>query len=158
MYLQRGKTVQLEILNDEADDTWTKFELVIGSHNDELYELWNLKRWPAITHTVQLYQGTTSYSAHWMFGGLVYFTCSGGLGNTLRVKVSGAIPTPYFDLENLDSIIPEAWDVSRSSKGLVVDIRGTKSRFTIPAYIVKDYSAEYLTEIMQKWDSVVEKA
>ena len=158
MYLQPGKTVQLEILTDEADDTWTKFELVIGSHTDELYELWNLKRWPAITHTVQLYRGTTSYSARWMFGALVYFKCSGELGNTLRVKVSGAIPTPYFDLENPDSITPEAWDVSRSSKGLVADIRGTKSRFTIPAYIVKDYSAEYLTEIMQKWDSVVEKA
>ena len=69
----------------------------------------------------------------------------------LQLTISGAIPAPYYDLADPDSM--KNWETSQQSPGLYADIRGKNMRFTVPAKSLD--KIQNLEAVLQDWDKGV---
>ena len=152
MYLLPDQELTVQIQNNKDDPDWKQFSLMIGSHTDDLIVLNTIARWPKVYREIQLQE--MNFKVRWMFGGLVYIKGPAGKGQKLKIKLSGATPTPYYNINDPKSI--KNWKTSRKAPGLVADITGNRMRFTVPSDKVRNLPDP--TKLMKIWDKVVEMA
>jgi hypothetical protein len=141
LYLAPGEVLRVSPISGDP----TQWRLRIGCHKDTLWQKDSWKRWPEITHVVDLEAGETTVATPW--GGLVYLVPKANAGD-VALALSGAVNAPRFDAAEPDA--KESWASSRRAAGPWAELVGEHIVLTVPAKSVRDLNDP--AAVTEYWD------
>jgi hypothetical protein len=144
LYLDAGT-----VLTIEAGAAQSGWRVQVGCHTDRLWRKDTWKRWPEITHRVDLNSGTTTLATP--FGGSLYFEATRKDAGPLAVKVSGAVTAPHYVLGNAKSV--GDWKTSRKAPGPWTELEGRNMVLSVPSAVIRDMDDP--GPLVAFWDSVL---
>ncbi len=121
----------------------------IGCHKDRLWAKPVWKRWPEITHTVELVDGTTRVATPW--GGSVYFETTRDDAQRTTVSVAGAVAAPRYVLG--DEASAASWNESRRAPGPWAELEARHIVLSVPSSVIRKLDDP--APILEWWDRVL---
>lgn len=152
LYLPPGGTVNLSVLEDwrRASD-WS---VHIGCHTDVLFTKSEWRRYPSVTVDYQLKLSSLPQFVFSPFGGLVWLRKLRKKPSKIRLRISGVVEAPYFDVRAKNSA--DQWARRRRAPGAWAELLGETIAFCVPSNEVRHREAGELEATMAGvWDKVV---
>ncbi|GIN69834.1 hypothetical protein J14TS2_03090 [Bacillus sp. J14TS2] len=145
LYAAPGKVVELEVPSGTENLT-----VQIGSHDDDLSGLGEWKRAPLVVHHKKLDQGINRVNSP--YGGMIYLIPMKPKEDTqVKVKISGAIQAPYYELGKTTK---EEWDqMQKTLSTPFAELKSDRINLVVPSKVIEDL--ENPEELMKTWDSIV---
>ncbi len=145
LYLAPGEVLTVRATGRADPRGW---RLRIGCHRDKLWHKDEWKRWPEITHTIDLRSETTAVATP--FGGPIYLEAVKN-PRAVTFKFSGAVEAPRYVLG--DKASARAWKKRRTAPGPFAELEGRNLVLTVPSAVIRELDDP--APILEFWDAVL---